>query len=149
MPTNSDNCSHHWSSIKAPSDILRWHCQQCHQGPHWIIQECQNCRKRCCRECSLKVGGPHTVRIRLCSACLNSLDIFLQIRWHFRTNVECSEDDTCVSQMPAAEGRYDHPCRCSPSPVPNAHKLHHTNASSLVVGAALVARRVPLGLFSR
>ena len=49
--SNSRRCVHYWLTIKTPSDLLRWHCQKCHQGPHWVIQECQNCKARYCRGC--------------------------------------------------------------------------------------------------
>ena len=62
---NPNNCNHHWSSIKATSDLLQWSCQRCHSGPHWFIQQCQNCEARYCGRCTQKVGGSHTVRIRL------------------------------------------------------------------------------------
>ena len=47
-------CKHHWSSIRAPSDILQWSCQRCHSGPHLFIQKCQNCEARWCRTCTQK-----------------------------------------------------------------------------------------------
>ena len=50
--SNSECCVHYWSTIISPSDLLRWHCQKCHRGPHSLIQHCQNCEARCCSECA-------------------------------------------------------------------------------------------------
>ena len=47
-------CMHHWTRIKAPSDILQWSCQRCHSAPHWFIQKCQNCEASWCRACTQK-----------------------------------------------------------------------------------------------
>ena len=45
-------CKHHWVSIKATSEVLQWHCQSCHSGPHWLIQRCRNCEARYCLGCT-------------------------------------------------------------------------------------------------
>ncbi len=52
--SNPGFCMHYWKSLKATNDLLRWHCQQCHNGPHWLIQQCQDCEIRYCRECAIK-----------------------------------------------------------------------------------------------
>ena len=51
------SCKHHWKRIQATSEILQWHCQHCHSGPHWLIQQCQKCEARYCRKCAIQADS--------------------------------------------------------------------------------------------
>lgn len=47
-------CNHRWALLKSNTILIFWSCQICYSGPWHYIYQCLLCRRKVCRQCSIK-----------------------------------------------------------------------------------------------